>query len=175
MRKKRQIFISLSRIIPVLLPLSGLWGAGCASEECDGNRSALPLAGFYSSGSDPGQISIDSINIYGIGAPGDSILLSSLGSQSEIYLPFRIAGGKTSYVIRYMQSEMRKYDLQDTITFTYTPLPKFVSSACGAMYDFEISRIDHTTLLIDSVVSNSKIIDNTPGENLRIYFRVAEK
>lgn len=162
------------KFIPVALAVVPLFVAGCSTEECDGNRSALPLATFYSSGEEPKQISVDSINIYGIGAPGDSILLSSLGTQQEVYLPFRIGEEKTTYVVRYMQQQMQRFDIRDTITFVYKPLPKFVSTACGAMYDFEINRIDHTTWLIDSVVNNSKVITNAPGENLRIYFKVYE-
>ncbi len=143
----------------------------CVSEECIGNRNSLPLAGFYSSTLTPEVIRVDSIKVYGVGAPGDSVLHSSPSAISELYLPFRLEGGSTTYVIKYMQKEFETLGLEDRITFRYETEPRFVSAACGAMYDFRIMGIDYTTNLIDSVTCPYGVIDNNNVENLRIYFR----
>ena len=146
----------------------------CASEDCIGNRSSLPLAGFYSSQTVPQAIQVDSINIIGVGAPGDSILLSSLSSHEEVYLPFRLDGGETSYIIRYMRKDLLALGVQDEITFDYTSEPRFLSPTCGAMYDFKIRSIQNTRMLIDSLTCPAGIIDNQPVQNIRIYFRTQE-
>ena len=57
------------------------------------------------------------------------------------------------------------------ITFRYDIEPYFVSSACGAVYNYKITSIETTHVAIDSVVCPSGIITNAPVENLRVYFR----
>lgn len=146
--------------------------ASCSSNECLENKNSLPLAGFYSSDSVPQQISIDSISVFGIGAPGDSILHDSVRSLSQTYLPFRIDQGQTRYVIRYLGGMLGIYHIADTITFNYDIIPWFVSAACGAVYDYKITSIETTHNIIDSVTCPMGVIDNTDTENLKIYFRV---
>ena len=147
--------------------------ASCASNECLDNQNSLPLAGFYSSDSVPQKIALDSISIYGIGAPGDSILQDSVRTLQQVYLPFRIDQGKTQYVIQYLGGLLGIYHIADTITFNYDIVPWFVSAACGAVYDYKITSIKTTHNIIDSVTCPQGIIDNTDVENLKIYFRVA--
>ncbi|MDE6791515.1 MAG: hypothetical protein K2J48_00300 [Muribaculaceae bacterium] len=146
--------------------------AGCSNSECLDNKNSLPLAGFYSSAEKPQAISIDSLTIEGIDVPGDSILHDSVRSLSSTYLPFRIDKPQTSYRIRYLGGTAGKLGIADNITFNYEIQPWFVSSACGAIYKYHITSIRHTSNFIDSVVVPGDIITNTPGENIRIYFRV---
>lgn len=148
---------------------------GCNTSECYDNKNSLPLAGFYSSSEKPQKISIDSISILGIGAPGDSILQDSVRSLSQSYLPFRIDEGKTTYVIRYLAGIAGALQLADTITFNYEIKPWFVSSACGVIYDYKMMSIETTHLYIDSVTCPTGEITNANTENLRIYFRVSEE
>jgi len=152
---------------------------GCANDECLDNKNSLPLAGFYASDSmastlKPTAISLDSVTIYGIGAPGDSLLHDSVRGLTRSYLPFQIDKGETQYVIRYHQKELSKFDLADTITFRYDPVPFFVSSACGVIYDYRDVRIETTHWIIDSVTCPLGYIDNADIENIKIYFRVSE-
>ena len=146
--------------------------ASCSSDECLENKNSLPLAGFYSSEEEPTAISIDSISILGLGAPGDSVLHDSVRDLKESYLPFRIDQESTTYVIRYLQGLLGRYRIADTITFNYNIKPMFVSSACGVVYDYEITSIATTHYVIDSVVCPTGVIDNANKENLKIYFRV---
>lgn len=158
----------------LILSLSVAAFCGCNNSECFDNKNSLPLAGFYSSGEIPRPISIDSISILGVGAPGDSILQDSVRSLSQVYLPFRIDQEWTTYEIRYLQGEAGQYRLSDFITFYYQIIPEFVSSACGAVYYYRMDSIVTTHTFIDSVTCPVGEITNANIENLRIYFRVAE-
>lgn len=149
--------------------------AACSNEECLDNKNSLPLAGFYSSDPRPQAIRVDSLTIYGIGAPGDSILQDSARNLSQVYLPFRIDQEQTRYVIKYLQGELGKFRVADTISFNYMIKPWFVSSACGVVYDYEIRSIETTHHVIDSVTCPLGEITNANIENLKIYFRVSEK
>lgn len=154
--------------------LCGLVVSSCSNSECYDNKNSLPLAGFYASELKPSQIYIDSISIYGIGAPGDSILLDSVSRISQAYLPFRIDQGETTYVIQYLEGLLGEYHITDTIKFNYDIKPWFVSSACGVVYYYKMLSIETTHNLIDSVICPSGEITNAMSENLRIYFKVSE-
>lgn len=158
-------------ILPALLILSA-----CSNEECLDNKNSLPLAGFYSSGEVPKAISLDRVSIYGIGAPGDSVLQDSVSGLKETYLPFRIDQEETSYVIRYISGTTSSASgLADTIRFSYDIVPWFVSDACGAVYYYKMREIITTHNIIDSVTCPDGVITNADKENIHIYFRVAEE
>ncbi len=155
-------------VLGLTLPL--LWP--CSTEECMDNRNSLPLAGFYASMPGHPKIAVDSISIYGLEAPQDSVLVDSATNIQSAYLPFRINDTSTSYVISYNASALNSPLLNDTVTFSYTLQPWFVSEACGAIYRYHVGGIDYTRHLIDSVACPTGIIDNKPTENLQIFFRV---
>lgn len=164
------------RSAALLLPSVAVMATGisaCSSEECLENKNSLPFAGFYTSQPVPEAISLDSLTIYGLGAPGDSLLHDSVRNISQTYLPFRIDEERSSFVIRYLQEPFGDIGLADTITFRYDIIPYFVSSACGAVYEYRMRSIATTNHLIDSVTCPEGIITNMNAENIRIYFRVA--
>lgn len=144
----------------------------CTNTECYDNKNSLPLAGFYSSEKIPASIALDSITILGVGVPGDSILQDSVRGLSQVYLPFRIDQNSTTYEIQYLAGVPGIFHLKDYITFNYEIKPMFVSTACGAVYYYEITSIEHTDVFIDSVTCPSGVITNANMENLKIYFRV---
>lgn len=158
----------------ILLLIFGMF-LSCSNSECYDNKNSLPLAGFYTSQAKPLAISLDSISILGIGAPGDSILQDSVRSLSQVYLPFRIDQNSTTYEIRYLSGLFGLYRITDRITFNYDIIPMFVSTACGAVYYYKITSIDHTNNLIDSVICPTGEITNANVENLKIYFRVGDE
>lgn len=144
----------------------------CSSDECDGNKNALPLAGFYNSFLPEQKVSVDSLQIFGKGAPGDSILSEGKSPKSDIYIPFRIDNDETTYIFRYLYRDFIKAGIADTVSFIYTRTPRFVSEACGVSYLFDIREIKTTHNLIDSVTCPQGIITNADIENIRIYFRI---
>ena len=141
----------------------------CNSSDCSDNQNSLPLAGFFASESGA-EIALSDLGIAGVGAPNDSVL--SVGTAAtEAYLPFRIDSDYTTYVLRYANTPERYFD---TVTFRYDLQPWFVSSECGAIYRYKMRSIEYTLNRLDSVVCPSGVIDNTPGQNLRIYFRTQQ-
>jgi hypothetical protein len=141
----------------------------CNTNGCLDNQNSVPLAGFYSS--EGNAISISALDIYGVGAPNDSLLLSSNQSASQVYLQFRPAYYNVSFCIHYTDEDINYDEFNDTIKFTYTSIPYFASEECGAMYYYKVSNIQHTSHLVDSVVMDNPLVTNTEIENIRIYFR----
>ncbi len=156
--------------IALVVGFGALWG--CSTDECAQNKNALPYAGFYNSSDPTKTVSIDSLEVYGAKAPGDSILFAGKNAISRLYLPFRIDRDTTTYVFRYLHKVLEEADIRDTVRFIYTRNPRFVSSACGVSYVFDMVKIEHSTEFIDSVVCPMNMIDNKDSENLKIYFRV---
>ena len=166
------------RVLPLffLAVLVSILVDGCATEECYENRNALPYAGFYGVlDGKMGSVSVDSMSVYGIGAPGDSILHEGKSAMSSLYLPFRIDCDTTVYVFRPISRIMSLYGVADTVTFIYDRTVRFVSSACGASYLYDIRKISNTGALIDSVVCPGMQITNANSENIRIYFRTGDE
>lgn len=148
--------------------------AGCNTSGCLDNQNSLPLAGFYASETGA-AVSLDSLDIGGVDAVDDSLLVKAGRVASSVYLPLRSQKSFTEFFIHYAYPELGLDDpaLNDTIGFTYTSEPYFASEECGAMYRYKVNRLDHTTHLIDSVVLVDSLITNVDTERLRIYFKVA--
>ncbi len=165
------------RTLPIILSLAVtaviISLSGCSTTGCTENRNSIPIAGFYSySTLDP--ITVDSVAIGGVGAPADSLLLRPSTRGSQVYLPFRASSTETSFYIRYLSKDLDYPDLYDTLTFTYTSVPYFASADCGAMYHYNITGLDHTNHLIDSVGVIDSIITNLERETIRIFFRTSD-
>lgn len=152
-----------------LAAAAALMAASC-SDACYENKNTLPEAGFYSSSSDPQPVTLDSIEVVGVGMKNDSVLSSGSMSKSMVYLPFRIDSDTTSYAFIDVR---QKSLLRDTISFVYTRTPRFVSAECGVSYVFDIKSISSQGILIDSVVCPQGFIDNVNTENIKIYFAVS--
>lgn len=152
-----------------------IW-TGCSSNECYDNHSALPLADFYSVETNQ-QVSINRLEIFGVGAPGDSILYYD-ESLSQAYLPFQLSSDTTTYVFAYLSflqngenvEEDTRLVPHDTIKFIYERKTWFVSPACGAMYFFDIEKVEHSSILIDSVYVDP-VITNANASNIKIFFK----
>lgn len=144
----------------------------CNTNGCLDNQSSIPLAGFYSM-STKKAISIDSLSVFGVGAPGDSSILSS-STASQVYLPLRNSTKVTQYVFHYNQKAISSTALNDTITINYDAFPFFVSSECGAMYNFNVSSFSFTRHVMDSVAIPTMKFTNKNVETIKIFFRTSE-
>ncbi len=161
-----------------LFPLTGLLLTAsaiisCSRDECLTNRTTLPECGFYAYGMEDQAISIDSVAIYGAGAPDGSLVLDSTARASSVTLPLRIDTDTTTFILEYASKAFREIGATDRVTFIYSRTPYFVSSACGVSYRFMIEKVEHTHFLLDSVGVPEPLITNVPLENIRLYFRVA--
>ncbi len=146
----------------------------CNTSGCLENQNSVPLAGFYSYASGK-SISVDSLEIGGVGAPNDSLLCDVSQTLSSLYLPFRAMHSSTSFYIHYAQRGLDYPELNDTLTFDYDSQPYFASEECGAMYHYRITRFTYTRHLIDSVGISDSLINNVDIERIRIYFRTSDE
>lgn len=148
--------------------------AACNTSGCLDNRSALPLAEFYDSRTGS-VVSIDSLEVVGVGAPDGDVLSEARPAKSRLYLPMRSTQSSTAWRFIYRQKELEEAGVEDEISFDYESLPYFASEECGATYRYRVRRVAYTTNVIDSVVmTGDSLITNVDAVNIRIYFRTAE-
>ena len=160
---------SLLHIVAVIMILSALalGSTACGDDSCYDNGSSLPLATFYRGGTPQ---TINGLTIKGIGVPGDSLLADSI-SLSEAYLPLRATTTSTSYALsRWIATDAGQLCIRDTLTIDYQPIEYFHTVECGAMFNFEVNQVRHTTHGIDSVILVNDLITNAAVPSIRIYF-----
>lgn len=148
--------------------LAGIYS--CTSDGCLDNQSSIPLAGFYSAETN-NIATLDSIEIYGIGATGDSLLTTIGTAAQQAYLPFRSTLDSTIFCIHYGYADLSSALINDTICFNYNSTPYFASEECGAMYNYKITSVQYTRHIIDSVAIIDSLINNADIECIKIYFR----
>lgn len=148
--------------------------SSCSTSGCTDNRTSLPLAGFYSTESGS-TIALDSLEIGGIGTPGDSLLLAAGEKANAVYLPFRSEKSATAFSIAYKYEYLDYPEYNDTIYFRYDAVPFFASEECGAMFRYHITSIRYSRHILDSiaVIPADSIITNADVENLRLYFKTS--
>ena len=161
----------MKRLVPLLFALIALT-AGCNTTGCLDNQNSIPLAGFYDSGTGA-EVALNIVQIHGVGAPGDSILVAGGTSAKQVYLPMRSTMPSTTWCFHYTQMGIDYDDFNDTIAFDYTSTPYFASEECGAIYHYHIDKCRYTTHLIDSVVIADSLITNVDQVRIKIYFRIA--
>lgn len=146
--------------------------SSCASNGCTDNRSSLPFAGFYAAGTGS-TIALDSLDIGGIGAPADSLMLAAGETATQVYLPLRSRQSSTAFFIAYRYKDLDFEAINDTLTFEYDATPYFASEECGAMMQYRITRLLYTRHILDSIaiVPDDSVINNADVENLRLYFK----
>lgn len=143
-----------------------LGAASCSNETCDQNQSALPLAVFRDAATGA-SVSVRGLAVGAVGAPGDSLLLDTAQTASQVYLPFDMTASETVFFLRYAAGEA------DTLRVAYDRQPYFASEACGAMYRFRIRRLEHTSLLLDSVAVTDSLVTNLDRPCMALYLRTA--
>lgn len=144
--------------------------SSCNTSGCTENRNAVPLAAFL----DPSDssISLDSLSIYGVGQPADSILSPAGTRVSQVYLPMRPTHSSVEWCIAYKWKELDYPELNDTIAFSYTSTPVFASEECGAYYRYLITEMTYTGHLIERVEIVDSLITNVDKVYINIYFKV---
>lgn len=156
-------------LISATILLLGACFTSCNNSECFDNQSTIPLAGFYSMQT-KSKITVDSLTIYGVDVPGDSILLNN-GSVSSLYIPMPLSGSKVDYVFHYNSKALDYIELNDTLSINYNSYPQFVSNECGAIYKYDITGYKYTNHLIDSIALPTMEFNNVDTEVIKIYFR----
>lgn len=137
--------------------------AACSNEGCLNNRNSIPMAGFYALNNEQ-SLSVSGLAIYGIGSPGDSLLLDSTRSNHQVYLPLRGEVPSTSFVFA-------SGPITDTVTLSYNSWPYFDGEDCGAMWRYELTGIKYQRNLIDSILITDSLITNIERERLMIFLK----
>lgn len=161
--------------LAIVALLVAVFVTGCGSEGCSDNRSSIPLAGFYSMSTGE-KISTNMLQIGGVGAPNDSLLLKAGRNVSEVFLPFRHYEPSAKFQITYKFDAEEAPEVIDIVEFTYDAYPYFVSNDCGAMLRYRITGVNHTENILDSVavVPLDSVVTNVEQEYIRLYFRTDE-
>ena len=147
--------------------------SACGSDGCNSNTACIPLAQLYSS-STLKAITVDSISVYGIGAPGDSMIVRCGKSISQFTMPLRTTVDETKYVLHYDQKALSHPRNNDTITMRYKVDAIFDSKECGVVYAFEISDFTYTRHLIDSMAMPYNRITNLTSVSVQLYMRTQQ-
>lgn len=160
-------FAGIAAVMPAL--------SGCNTAGCTDNHSALPMMGFYNMATQSPVI-LDSLELGGIGAPDDSLLVKSGSSVQSLYFPLRFDSEQTSFRFHcdYKEQGLDKPELDDILTIRYTSEPYFASEECGAFYVYRVTGISYTKHLIDSVAVVDSVINNIDMERFKVFFRIAE-
>lgn len=166
MTMNKLLYITASLVIAALL------ATGCNTSGCTDNRSSILLAGFYSSGT-LRSISVDSLEMGGVDAPDDSLLINIDQRLNQVYMPLRSQQSSTSFCFHYASKALDFPELNDTITLDYSGEPYFASEECGAMYRYHVHRLEYTTHIIDSIAMPDSLINNANVERMKIFFRTA--
>ena len=145
----------------------------CAGDGCTSGTASTPQVGFYSS-STLKAIAVDSLTVYGIGAPGDSLLVNCGRNLSSLELPLRTSVGNVQFVLHYDQKAISDERYNDTITLAYDAMPWFESDECGVFYVFDITSHHCTDHLIDSIAVPNPHVNNLGVETVKLYFRTQE-
>lgn len=132
----------------------------CTKEGCNENTEVMMRAVFYSNESGE-QISIDSLEIYGLNIPDSSIY--SMSTKKNIDLPLNPSATNCSFAFI-------NGGRADTITIHYTSRLKFVSAACGYIYTHELEEIEHTVNDIMDILITNKPVNPGEQENIQIIF-----
>ena len=147
---------------------------GCNSDGCTEMRSAMPIAQLCNSATGE-TVTLDSLDIHGIGVAGDSLLVSAGTAVSQQYLPLRSSASSVRWCIAYRYAALDDDRYNDTLTLTYAASPWLSDDDCGAMYRYTITGAAATNHLIDSVTVAQAEVTNLEDVNLNIYFRISEQ
>lgn len=142
--------------------------AACNTGGCYDNQSAVPLVEFLDTAGT--SLTLQGVEIRGIGAPNDSLLVASTESSSQIYMPLRSTEQSVTWNFHYVTDSNDDGNYDDRITFEYTSKPYFASDECGAFYEYEITGYSYTTNVIDSVAVTDSLITNVDNVRISIYF-----
>lgn len=157
----------MKRLLTLAMAVAMLMGVvACSDGSCYDNANSLPLVRFYASGG--GKVTVNGVTLRGIDAPGDSAYIKNV-SREEVYLPLRATKNSTQWIISVTTTTGAS--VADTLSINYSSQPYFASAECGAMFNFELKRVDCTHNFIDSVVVMQPVVTNVSQETMRIYLK----
>ncbi len=159
--------MGIAAILLLMLPIA------CNTEACLDSKSSVMTVSFYSFGDSTFAVTIDSVSVYGVGQPADSLLVDT-ARISSFRATLRSDRDTTQYVIRYDQHNLNPRYKRDTLTFVYHAYVKFDKAECGAIYNYVVDEFYYTTWQIIEAEMMTHEITNQEMENVRLYYYVPQ-
>ena len=158
----------LKKIAPFLLiTCLSLGFMACDETECTESTVVEFNGNFYRKRDNTAYT--DTLSIYGINAPNDSILKDTAAIKT-ITLPLKLTDTETAFLFDFVNRAKASF-IKDTISIFHQNNVHFISDACGCAMFFSIDSIAYTRHKIDSIAINSKDVINEPQENIQLFFR----
>lgn len=150
----------------LLLPLLFLLLTSCEEENGSSNVRSLVRFNFISS-TIKEQVSLfDSLTV--TAEETQDTLIYKASSINHISLPLPYEEQQVTYMLSYSAQ------VRDTVWLTYTNAAHFISMQQGISMYYTIKTVEHTKHLIDSIVTQNPVINETEKENFQMYFTTTE-
>lgn len=143
-----------------LLLTTGLLTACDEEEVCDQSVYSSLNVGFYKSGDEEQDTSVQNFSCYGVGA--DSMLYDVKNNLSRLALPLNPSTGSCSFVLIFDS-------IPDTLTLSYDQELVFVSYPCGFAPHYSITEKYESHNVIDSIKIENSEVNPQSEENVKIY------
>lgn len=163
MMNKCPLILTLLACLSILIP-------ACEVENCPPN--SLTYAHFSLVDQHGRAVKYtDTLTVIGQVETADTVINDTLINKeagvSALSLPLTYAD-KTKFIIRYNKRS------EDVITVEHRNIPYFINLDCGTMMFYEITGMQSTTRVLDSVVVTNRNINNYEKENFKIYFTIPD-
>jgi hypothetical protein len=133
----------------------------CSSGTCYEDTIPVVVTDIYSSETKK-TVTCDSIKITGISLYGDTLITDET-SVSEF--KFSLDPVNTISKLIFLLDAVA-----DTVSITYTSSPHFISPGCGYTFFNQITNIEWTEHIIDSLKIDNQSITLDGQKNLRLYY-----
>lgn len=145
----------------------------CLNDEVCEDVASVPVRiGFYAENPDetadnPVPLSINNITIFGAG--NDSILYKNQDNVSQVELPLDANADSCAFIFRILTLDDAKFFVEDTLWLFYHRKPNLISMECGFTTFFELTRLEYSRNIIDSVEIDDANITTSLNEHVKIY------
>ena len=171
----------MRKIIPFILLIIGCCVAvgiiSCDEEDdCSGNARNMLTANILTViSTDTAQwetpYSLEVLNVYAYGT--DSIIVNDDQNVKKLSLPLRFNVEETTMIFSYKLHAddilPQHYD-KDTIVFRHRNIPYFLTLDCNFVVKQELTDLQYTTHVLDSIVLVNPTASNNGTENIKIYY-----
>jgi len=147
-----------------LLLLAAVFMVSCSDGEvCTQKVDTLLNASFYKiNGNSVTDTALNNLTIYGLNHIDDK-LYSMANNVNSIQVPLNPSATNSIFIFKTASGT-------DTLQISYTHKLVFISYECGFASNFEITKLDASYHLFDSVAIINKTMNRDNEENIEIYF-----
>ncbi|MFO7977102.1 MAG: DUF6452 family protein [Bacteroidales bacterium] len=165
MNRKKQRFIH--QVLLMLLVVGAGLLPSCQQDELCEDATQNPVGvRFYSRAEgNSSPATLDSLTVYGVGLPDDSIYANQQQVQA-LELLLDSSKDSTGFVLVFPQAT-------DTIWLNYQRHSTMISVECGFMAEYTLLSARFTDNLIDTLAINNSQVTNIADEHLQIFIPAA--